>query len=197
MSKDDILTEIRTLLAGRCAEELVFNTQTSGAANDIERATELARNLVARFGMNDKFGMMALGTVQSQYLDGGYSMNCAQETFALADKEVVALLQKCHDEAIEILKENREMLDKIASYLFEKETITGSQMMAILDGRDPDQEDFYGVPAKSGPAVIEPPAKHINIVSEPIPMPAASGDISPEDPPAGESEDGGEPQAQP
>jgi len=186
MSKDDILTEIRTLLAGRCAEELVFNTQTSGAANDIERATELARNLVARFGMNEKFGMMALGTVQSQYLDGGYSMNCAQETFALADKEVVALLRQCHDEARAILEENREMLDKIASYLFEKETITGAQMMAILDGRDPDKEDYYGVPAKADGA-IEPPARHINIVSEPIPMPAASG----EEP---DGKDSGEPQ---
>ena len=178
MSKDDILTEIRTLLAGRCAEELVFDTQTSGAANDIERATELARNLVARFGMSEKFGMMALGSVQSQYLDGGYSMNCAQETFALADKEVVALLQRCHDEAKALLEENREMLDKIAGYLFEKETITGAQMMAILDGRDPDKEDYYGVPAKAGgddasDAAIEPPAKHINIVSEPIPMPVA------------------------
>ena len=172
MSKDDILTEIRTLLAGRCAEELVFDTQTSGAANDIERATELARNLVARFGMNEKFGMMALGTVQSQYLDGGYSMNCAQETFAQADREVVSLLQKCHDEAKALLEENREMLDTIASYLFEKETITGAQMMAILDGRDPDKEDYYGVPARQE-AGIEPPAKHINMVSEPVPMPAA------------------------
>ncbi len=188
MSKDDILTEIRTLLAGRCAEELVFDTQTSGAANDIERATELARNLVARFGMSEKFGMMALGTVQSQYLDGGYSMNCAQETFALADKEVAALLQKCHDEAKALLEENREMLDKIASYLFEKETITGSQMMAILDGRDPDKEDYYGVPAKAEAPAIEPPAKHINIVSEPVPMPAVSGDAS-EEAPSGDSQE--------
>ena len=196
MSKDDILTEIRTLLAGRCAEELVFDTQTSGAANDIERATELARNLVARFGMSDKFGMMALGSVQSQYLDGGYSMNCAQETFALADKEVVDLLQRCHDEARAILEENRAMLDKIASYLFEKETITGSQMMAILEGRDPDKEDYYGVPAKSDEA-IEPPAKHINIVSEPIPMPVVGElpgetDEKPDEAPA----DGGEQQTQ-
>jgi len=180
MSREDILTEIRTLLAGRCAEELVFDTQTSGAANDIERATELARNLVARFGMSEKFGMMALGTVQSQYLDGGYSMNCAQETFALADKEVAALLQKCHDEAKTLLEENREMLDKIASYLFEKETITGSQMMAILDGRDPDKEDYYGVPAKQENG-IEPPAKHINIISEPVPMPVV-GDTAAEKP---------------
>ena len=190
MSRDDILTEIRTLLAGRCAEELVFNTQTSGAANDIERATELARNLVARFGMSEKFGMMALGTVQSQYLDGGYSMNCAQETFAQADKEVASLLQKCHDEAKALLEENREMLDQIAGYLFEKETITGAQMMAILEGRDPDKEDYYGVPAKSDEA-IEPPAKHINIVSEPIPMPMAAGE-EPEEKP----EDDGEGQVQ-
>ena len=197
MSRDDILTEIRTLLAGRCAEELVFDTQTSGAANDIERATELARNLVARFGMSEKFGMMALGTVQSQYLDGGYSMNCAQETFALADKEVAALLQRCHDEARSLLEENREMLDKIAGYLFEKETITGSQMMAILEGRDPDKEEYYGVPAQTDGAV-EPPAKHISIVSEPIPMPMVSGETpdgaeeGSEQPP----EDGGEPPAQ-
>ncbi len=174
MSKDDILTEIRTLLAGRCAEELVFDTQTSGAANDIERATELARNLVARFGMSEKFGMMALGTVQNQYLDGGYSMNCAQETFAAADREVVSLLQNCHDEAMELLRENREMLDSVAGYLFKKETITGAQMMAILDGRDPDLEEYYGVKGNATVAMdatIEPPAQHISMLDEPIPMP--------------------------
>ena len=176
MSKEDILTEIRTLLAGRCAEELVFDTQTSGAANDIERATDLARNLVARFGMSEKFGMMALGTVQSQYLDGGYSMNCAQETFAAADREVAALLQRCHDEALELLRRNREILDAVASYLIKKETITGAQMMAILEGRDPDQEDYYGVPAQRDSS-IEAPAKHISMTSEPIAMPTASADL--------------------
>ena len=170
MSREDILTEIRTLVAGRCAEELVFDTQTSGAANDIERATELARNLVARFGMSEKFGMMALGAVQSQYLEGGYSMNCAQETFAAADREVVSILQRCHGEAMELLRENREMLDKIAAFLFEKETITGAQMMAILEGRDPEREEYYGVPAPRDGGV-EPPAKHISITSEPIPLP--------------------------
>ncbi len=169
MSKDDILTEIRTLLAGRCAEELVFNTQTSGAANDIERATELARNLVARFGMSEKFGMMALGTVQNQYLDGGYSMNCAQETFAAADREVVSLLQNCHDEAMELLRENREMLDNVATYLFKKETITGAQMMAILENRDPDQEEYYGV--KGAANTTTEPSAHIDtVIDEPIPM---------------------------
>ena len=182
MSKEDILTEIRTLLAGRCAEELVFNTQTSGAANDIERATELARNLVARFGMSDKFGMMALGSVQNQYLEGGYSMNCAQETFAAADREVVELLQRCHNEALELLRANREMLDAIAAYLIQKETITGAQMMAILEGRDPDREEYYGIAPDS---TIEAPAKHISIISEPVSMPTA-GDGSM--PAAGEPE---------
>ena len=182
MSRDDILTEIRTLLAGRCAEELVFNTQTSGAANDIERATELARNLVARFGMSEKFGMMALGSVQNQYLEDGYSMNCAQETFAAADREVADLLRRCHDEALELLRDNREMLDTIASYLFKKETITGMQMMAILEGRDPDQEEYYGVKAAGDPS-IEPPAKHVHMISEPPAMPTAAAEL----PEAGEA----------
>ncbi len=198
MSKEDILTEIRTLVAGRCAEELVFNTQTSGAANDIERATEMARNLVARFGMSDKFGMMALGALNTQYLDGGYSMNCAQETFAAADREVVAILQRCHDEAMELLRQNRAMLDAIASYLFEKETITGGQMMAILEGRDPDQADYYGVPAQRDES-IEAPARHISISNDPIPMPAALPEEGKENRDsgenAGEGPSGGTPQA--
>jgi len=179
MSKEDILTEIRTLLAGRCAEELVFNTQTSGAANDIERATTLARNLVARFGMSDKFGMMALGSIQNQYLDGGYSMNCAQETFAAADREIVEILQRCHDEAMELLRSNREMLDAIAAYLLKKETITGAQMMAILEGRDPDAEEYYGV-APDRDKTIEAPAKHIHMVSEPVALPEAEGEAEAE-----------------
>ena len=176
MSREDLLAEIRTLLAGRSAEEVVCDTQTSGAANDIERATELARNLVARFGMSDAFGMMALGSVQNQYLDGTYSMNCAQETFAAADREVASLLRRCHDEALELLRQNREMLDAVASYLIQKETITGAQMMAILEGRDPDQEDYYGVPAQRD-NTIEAPARHISMTSEPIAMPTASGDL--------------------
>ena len=178
MSREDILAEIRTLLAGRSSEEIVCNTMTSGAANDIERATELARNLVARFGMCDEFDMMALGTVQSQYLDGGYSMTCAQETYAAADRETIKIIRQCHKEAREILTENRELLDKIAAYLLKKETITGQEMMAIIEGRDPETVDNYGA-SKSGqpafrpsvPETIEAPAKHINIVSKPIPMP--------------------------
>ncbi len=179
MSKEDILAEIRTLLAGRSSEEIVCNTMTSGAANDIERATEMARNLVARFGMCDEFDMMALGTIQSQYLDGGYSMTCAQETYAAADRETIKIIRQCHQEAKQILRDNRELLDKIAAYLLKKETITGQEMMAIIEGRDPETVDNYGATREedqklfrpSTPDVIDPPARHINIVSEPIPMP--------------------------
>ena len=196
MSREDILTEIRTLLAGRSSEEVVCNTMTSGAANDIERATEMARNLVARFGMCDEFDMMALGSVQSQYLDGGYSMTCAQETYAAADRETIKILRQCHEEAKQILRENRELLDKIAAYLLKKETITGQEMMAIIEGRDPETVDNYGASKSSQPAfrpsvpeTIEAPARHINIVSEPIPMPnydEKPEDKDPEGTPAGD-----------
>ncbi|MBO4854489.1 MAG: ATP-dependent zinc metalloprotease FtsH [Oscillospiraceae bacterium] len=178
MSKEDILAEIRTLLAGRSSEEVVCNTMTSGAANDIERATELARNLVARFGMSEEFDMMALGTVQTQYLDGGYSMTCAQETYAAADRAVIAILRQCHEEARQILRDNRELLDKIAAYLLKKETITGQEMMAIIEGRDPETADNYGATREepkafrpSVPDVIESPAKHVHICSEPVTPP--------------------------
>ena len=179
MSKEDILAEIRTLLAGRSSEEIVCNTMTSGAANDIERATEMARNLVARFGMSEEFDMMALGTVQNQYLDGTYSMSCAQETYAAADRATIAIIRQCHEEARQILRDNRELLDKIAAYLLKKETITGQEMMAIIEGRDPETVDNYGATREeepklfrpSVPDAIEPPAKHIRITSEPIPMP--------------------------
>ena len=191
MSREDIMAEIRTLLAGRSAEEVVCNTATSGAANDIERATELARNMVARFGMCEEFDMMALGTIQNQYLDGTYSMSCAQETYAAADRETIRILRQCHSDAKAILTENRELLDKIAAYLLKKETITGQEMMAIIEGRDPELVDNYGLNKNpqhqfrpSTPDVIEPPAKHINIVSEPIPMPetVVESEAAPETP---------------
>ncbi|MBQ7485821.1 MAG: ATP-dependent zinc metalloprotease FtsH [Oscillospiraceae bacterium] len=185
LSREDILAEIRTLLAGRSSEEIVCHTMTSGAANDIERATELARNLVARFGMTEEFDMMALGTIQSQYLDAGYTMTCAQETYAAADRATIAILRQCHEEARQLLRENRELLDKIAAYLLKKETITGQEMMAIIEGRDPESVDNYGATAEEPPAfrpsvpdVIEAPAKHVHIVSEPV--------AAPEEPPASE-----------
>ena len=195
MSREDILAEIRTLLAGRSSEEVVCHTMTSGAANDIERATEMARNLVARFGMCEEFDMMALGSVQNRYLDGTYSMSCAQETYAAADRAVIAIIRQCHEDAKRMLEENRELLDKIAAYLLKKETITGQEMMAIIEGRDPETVDNYGATREekqplfrpSSPEVIEAPAKHIHIVSEPVPSPEekspeeAQPDRDPED----------------
>ena len=179
MSKEDILSEIRTLLAGRSAEEVVCNTQTSGAANDIERATELARNLVTRFGMVEEFDMMALGTVNGQYLDGTYAMNCAQETYAAADRAVAQIIRECHQEAKQLLMDNREMLDAVASYLLKKETITGQEMMAILEGRDPEQVEYYGLNSAQPKAAENdaPPAQPPHTAGDPAPMPTAEGPV--------------------
>ena len=168
MTEEDLLGEIRTLLAGRAAEEVVFGSKSSGAANDIEKATEIARKMVAMFGMSERYGMMALATVQSQYLDGGYGMNCAQETFAGVDAEMRAIIDRCFHDAVDTLNENREMLDKIADYLLEKETITGGELKAILEGKDPALAENFG--ASSDPVPVdttgmEPPARHIHMVS--------------------------------
>ena len=179
MTEEDLLAEIRTLLAGRAAEEVVFNSKSSGAANDIERATEIARKMVAMFGMSEKYGMMGLATVRNQYLDGGYGMDCAQETFAGVDGEIRAIIDRCHADAIQILQENREMLDKIAAYLLEKETITGQEMMCIIEGKDPALADYYGADEEKRKAAlrkgdVEPPARSVRMVSEPVvapPMP--------------------------
>ena len=186
MSREDILAEIRTLLAGRSAEEVVCDTQTSGAANDIERATELARNLVARFGMCEEFDMMALGSVNSQYLDGSYSMTCAQETYAAADRAVVKIIRQCHQEAKELLEANREMLDAVAQYLLKKETITGQEMMAILEGRDPEKAEYFGITPGAAPKIdngIEPPARSIHMTSQPVEAPALEEGSAQEDTP--------------
>lgn len=141
MSRDDLLMEIRTLLAGRAAEELVFSTKTSGAANDIERATDLARKMVTMFGMTEKFGMMGLATVQNQYLDGGLGLTCAQDTAAQVDQEIRFIIDQCYKDAGQLLQDSRGKLDQVAEYLLCKETITGSEMMAILENRDPALED--------------------------------------------------------
>ena len=194
MSKEDILTEIRTLLAGRSAEELVFQTQTSGAANDIERATDIARKLVTMYGMSDKFGMMGLATIQNQYLDGGMGLTCAQETAAQVDREILELIERCHKEARQILEDNREMLDKVAGYLLEKETITGQEMMCILEGKDPALADNYGASAERSRSLqgdVEPPARSVHMVSEPIAPPSTEPDAPPQQPP----QDGGDPPA--
>ena len=183
MDKEEILAEIRCLLAGRAAEEVVFQTQTSGAANDIERATDMARKLITMYGMSEKYGMMSLATIQNQYLDGGYGLTCAQETAAGVDAEILKIINACHDDAVRILEENRELLDKIADYLLSRETITGQEMMAIIEGRDPALADNYGATPEP-PAIdttgMEPPARHIHMTSEPVlPTP-------PEEPSAGD-----------
>ena len=133
MSKDEILDQITVFLAGRCAEELVFNTQTTGASNDIERATALARNMITMYGMSDKFGMAGLESLQNKYLDGRNVSNCSEETKTDIDREIVDVLKKCHDKAYNLLCDNREALDKIAEFLIEKETISGEEFMNIFN----------------------------------------------------------------
>ena len=133
MSKDEIVDQITVFLAGRAAEELVFNVQTTGASNDIERATSLARNLITQYGMSEKFGMAGLESIQNKYLDGRNVSNCSEETKTDIDKEVVRVLKECHEKAFNILKENRDALDEIAEFLINKETITGDQFMEIFN----------------------------------------------------------------
>ena len=131
MSKDDILTRIITLYGGRAAEELVFGTITTGASNDIEKATGLARSMVTQYGMSEKFGLMGLESIESKYLDGRPVQNCSNETAGEIDKEVMRILKECYDKARKLLSENRDALDKIAEYLIANETITGEEFMNI------------------------------------------------------------------
>lgn len=144
-TKDELLAKITTFMGGRAAEQLVFESPTSGASNDIENATSIARNMVTRFGMSDKFGMMGLATVENQYLEGRASMTCGEQTAALVDQEVLRIVTECYDKATVLLKENREVLDHISDYLYEHETITGKEFMKIfrqLKGiEDPEQKD--------------------------------------------------------
>jgi len=133
MKKSELEARLVTLLAGRAAEEIVFNSVTTGAANDIEKATEIARAMITQYGMNEKFGLMGLESVESQYLDGRTVMNCGDATAAQVDEEVKKLLASCYNRAKELLSQNRDVLDAIASYLREKETITGKQFMDIYN----------------------------------------------------------------
>jgi len=132
MSADEILDELSVLLAGRVAEEIVFNTKTTGAANDIERANDLARAMIAQYGMSEKFGMVSLERVGSKYLDGRNVTNCSEETKTQLDNEIIKVLKEAHDKAEKMLRENIDALHKIAEFLIEKETITGEQFMTIL-----------------------------------------------------------------
>ena len=131
-TKDELLAKITTYMAGRAAEMLVFGSATSGAANDIESATSIARAMVTQYGMSDKFGMMCLATVENQYLDNRAGLICGEETAAQIDQEVLSIINNSYDEAYRMLEENREVLDKISEYLYEHETITGKEFMKIF-----------------------------------------------------------------
>ena len=174
-TKDELMAKITVSMGGRAAEEVVMNTMTNGAAQDIQDATGIARNMVAMFGMSDEFGMMALASRRTQYLDGGYGMDVAQ----------------CYQSAVETIRENRDDMDKVVAYLLEKETITGGEMIAIIEGRDPSEvENPYASTASnlnknnnaglnnaaydfrpSQPDGIEPPAKKSHMISEKIEPP--------------------------
>jgi cell division protease FtsH len=196
-TRDELMGKITVSMGGRAAEEVVLHTMTNGASQDIQDATQVARNMVAMYGMSDQFGMMALASRRSQYLDGGYGMDCAQDTAAAMDTAVKKILDECYHQAVKILEENRDNMDKVVAYLLEKETITGGEMVAILEGRDPSTaEDAYASSSAhteggfrpSSPDVIEPAAKKVHIISRKIEGPAESGE-------ANASQDGQTPQA--
>ncbi len=192
-TRDELMSKIAVSMGGRAAEEVVLNTMTNGASQDIQEATAIARNMVAMFGMSDRFGMMALASRRSQYLDGGYGMDCAQDTAAAMDEAVKSILDECYAKAVGILKDSREDMDKVVAYLLEKETITGGEMVAILEGRDPATvEDAYASTEPKGlqdgfrpsqPEVIEPAARKVHMISEKIEAPEPPAEEKPEDSP--------------
>ena len=194
-TRDELMSKIAVSMGGRAAEEVVLNTMTNGASQDIQEATAIARNMVAMFGMSDRFGMMALASRRSQYLDGGYGMDCAQDTAAAMDEAVKNILDECYAKAVSILKDSREDMDKVVAYLLEKETITGGEMVAILEGRDPATvEDAYASTEPQGlqngfrpsqPEVIEPAARKVHMISEKIEAPEPQAE-------SGETEETGE-----
>ena len=203
-TRDELMAKIAVSMGGRAAEEVVMNTMTNGASQDIQEATSIARNMVAMYGMSDAVGMVALGSVRNQYLDGGYGLDCAQDTAAIMDREVKNILDECYKDAVQVIRDNREDMDKVVAYLLEKETITGGEMVAILEGRDPStvEEAYASTRAEnegfrpSQPSVIEAPAKHISMTSEKIEMPPHEGDApdapqdeSPADEAKGETKD--------
>ena len=197
-TRDELMAKIAVSMGGRAAEEVVMNTMTNGASQDIQEATSIARNMVAMYGMSDAVGMVALGSVRNQYLDGGYGLDCAQDTAAIMDREVKRILDECYKDAVQVIRDNREDMDKVVAYLLEKETIMGGEMVAILEGRDPSTvEEAYASTRKSEdgfrpsqPSVIEAPAKHISMTSEKIEMPPEDKgkDAQTEDKPSTEPE---------
>ena len=202
-TRDELMAKIAVSMGGRAAEEVVMNTMTNGASQDIQEATGIARSMVAMYGMSDEIGMVALGSVRNQYLDGGYGLDCAQDTAAIMDREVKGILDKCYAAAVQVIRDNREDMDKVVAYLLEKETITGGEMVAILEGRDPStvEEAYASTRAEnegfrpSQPSVIEAPAKHISMTSEKIEMPPHDEGESKSDEPEAEETPPAEPEA--
>ncbi len=159
-TRDELLARIAVSMGGRAAEAVVLDTMTNGAAQDIQDATAIARNMVAMYGMSDRFGMMALASKRSQYLDGGYGMDCAQDTAAALDEAVREILDHCYAQAVSILEESRADVDKVVAYLLEKETITGGEMVAIIQGRDPEEAEEQSSgqePPAPGPTTPQEP----------------------------------------
>ena len=182
-TRDELLARIAVSMGGRAAEEVVMNTMTNGAAQDIQDATSVARNMVAMYGMSDRFGMMALASKRSQYLDGGYGMDCAQDTAAALDEAVRTILDQCYAAAVQIIRDSRQEMDAVVAYLLEKETITGAEMVAIIEGRDPAAADSplraEATAAPAAPAedkTEDPPAE-----DKPAEEPPAAD--APQDPP--------------
>ena len=156
-SKEELIVELQTMLGGRAAEQVVFGIATTGASNDIERATELARKMVTQYGMSDKLGLMALSTVSNPYLDGSTMMNCADSTSSAADEEIHKLLMDCYADAKKLLVEHRSLLDEIAMYLLSKETITGDEFMAYVNADSKRLAD--GSEAEEPPEQTEAPSE--------------------------------------
>lgn len=140
MTKQELENKIATLTGGRAAEEVVFGEVTTGASNDIEQATRLARAMITRYGMTDEFDMVAMETVNNQYLGGDTSLSCSADTQKEIDKKVVEIVKKQHEKARKLLMDHRQKLDELSEYLYEKETITGSEFMAILEGKEGGEE---------------------------------------------------------
>ncbi|MCC8189742.1 MAG: AAA family ATPase, partial [Planctomycetes bacterium] len=162
MTREQILTRIATFAGGRAAEETVFDTMTSGASNDIEQMTKLARAMVARFGMSEEFGMVAMETVANRYLGGDPSLTCSSETGSRIDAQVVAIVRQGHDRAVEVIRQNRAKLEELAEYLLERETITGEEFTTILNRTD-----------AAGPTPPEPVRESVVATEPATPVPTA------------------------
>ena len=141
LTKDELITKIVTLLGGRAAEEIVFDTVTTGASNDIERATKMARTMVSQYGMSEEFGLMGLESIENRYLDGRAVLNCSDKTAALLDEEVKKMLKEYYSKALSLLGDNRDKLDRVAEYLIEKETITGKEFMELVNASEQETVD--------------------------------------------------------